>query len=1155
MNSKYQQFSNFFSSFNGEHQTNSNPRFSGVWMLAILLCLASFAGKASYAQVLTADIVGTVTDNAGAVLPNATVTITNKGTNDVRLVKSSDAGEFAATLLPVGNYSIKVEVAGFKTFTVPAIALSGGDRPRISAKLEVGQATETVEVTSVAPALQTDSSAISTTVAGTAVQDLPLNGRNFISLATLAPGATAGGPNSMSSGSRPDDRRQSSSISVNGQFETMNNYMIDGMDNNDRYISTIGVRPSVDAMQEFSVKTNLYTADITRTAGGVINIITKSGTNKFHGTVFEFLRNDIVDASANYNFAGSANSIRKGEFRQNQFGGSIGGPIRKDKTFFFGDYEDLRIIQGVAFTNIQVPTVAERGGDFSAVSTPIMDPTTGTQFLGNQIPTGRIDQTIKNLLTLFPNPTSNVVGGINYQNNVNRTQFQTTFDARVDHQISANDQIFGRFSFNDVATFTPNAFPAVNGIFGGGCVCQLSNGQTTVPTGSYSGPAKQRSQNVQINYSHVFTPNLVFNARVGYLRYALQSQSDNSLTAPNAATTMGIPGADIPGSLYARGLPQITLAPYSSLGDQLFTPELVYDDAYQQNDDIHYTKGSHSFSAGFTFIRRYVYLNQSTQPKGWWGFNSTPPSGYTVGTNDAFAAFLLDLPVTFSRNIQVVTFGSISDEWGSYIQDDWRVSKSLTLNLGGRWDIFMPFAARHGFMSEWNPVTNSLMLPGITPGVNDRANINPDYRDFAPRIGFADTIAPGLVVRGGFGMSYYEGLVSTAPYGENVPYYFSTTLNCGNNTTACPSLATGAPLPPTSVDYTLAQNGNLTGSITAINPKLHAPYVEQWSLNLQKDFSGNVVSIGYVGNAGHGLPQAINQNLGTAPSFGGATVARPLTAAGVFTNPTTHVANSPNINMNMNTGYSNYNAMQLTLDRRSQRGLTVNAQYTFAKGLSNAGSTQSISGNGGLQWLANRGRFDYGRTGLDVRHHVAFLANYDLPFAKGMSGPVGYIAKGWQVNTVIQFSSGLPFTVLNPSNRLGISGGGADRPNINGPIQYPHTIHKWFDPGALTTTLPVLALNPIGSPGTEQVYSFQGPHFRSWDLSAVKMFAIREGVNLQFRMEGFNILNMPNFLNPNGTIPAATFDARNSATWGTLGQISGLAGPPRQFQFALKILF
>ena len=1143
-----------------DYHTSTRTQLGLISIFLVALCMIFGVSAMARAQVLTADILGTVTDTNGAVLPNAAITITNLGTNDVHLARSSDNGDFTVTLLPVGNYSIKVEVAGFKTYTVSSLALSGGDRARITAALQVGQTTETVQVTTQAPALQTDTSTVSQTVTQASLENLPLNGRNFISLAVLAPGATSGGPNPMSGGNRPDDRRQSSAISVNGEYETMNNYMIDGMDNNERYIGTIGVRPSVDAMQEYSVQTNLYTADVTKTAGGVINIITKSGNNEIHGTLFEYLRNDLFDASANYNFAGGT-PIPKGEYRQNQFGGSVGGPIKKDKTFFFADYENLRIIQGIAFTSLVVPTTAEKNGDFSALlssGTYIYDPAlcpsnltasspnyamchstgaAGPVFPGNIIPASRIDSTIKNLLTLIPNPTSGAIGTVNFQDDVNRTQFQHTFDVRIDHHIGDKDMIFGRYSFNNTNTFTPNAFPLVNGITGGGCNCASSNGQSSTTAGSFSGPAKQRDQNTQINYSHVFTPALLLEARLGWLRTATNSLPDNQSNAPNAATKMGIPNVNV-GSIFSQGLPQMTLAPYASLGDQLFLPEMVFDNTYQWNNDVRYTKGSHALATGFSFIRRYVYLNQAQQGRGWWLFNSTAPSGYTVGTNDAFADFLLDMPQTFTRNLPLVTFGSIGDEWGAYVQDDWRVTRNLTLNLGGRWDVYMPFAARHGYMANWSTNLNQLLMPGQTSGVNDRANVPVDYKDFVPRVGFADTILPGLVVRGGFGMTFYTGLTSNFPYLENVPYYFASNGNCGVGQSApCPTLLQGSPAPPSSVNYALAQNANITGTIYGMSPTFRNPYVEQWSLNVEKDFHGNVIGVRYVGSGTHEQPVQVNMNMGTAPSFSSSvTVPRPLTTAGVFYNATTNTNNSPTVNVQRNILSSNYNSMQFTVDRRTQRGLTINGQYTFAKSLSENGSTQSISSGGGLQWIANP-HFDYGRTGLDVRHHLAMLVNYELPFAREMSGPLGYALKGWQVNTVYQFSSGLPLTVVNPSNRLNIVGGGADRPNVVAPVTYPHQLKQWFSTSSF-------ASNTLGFPGNEQIYSVNGPHFRQWDLSAVKLFPIAERYNLQFRAEGFNILNMANFGNPGATLGAATD-----------GQITTLLGAPRQFQFALKLLF
>lgn len=1116
-----------------------------VWLYYTLLAFG-----VAQAQVVTADIVGSVTDSTGAVVPNAVVTVTNLGTNEVHTAKSSDAGEWIITLLPVGNYSVLIESTGFKKYAVASMALSGGDRARVTAKMEVGQITESVEVSTQPAALQTDSSTVGSTVTGSAIQDLPLNGRNFVSLATLAPGATAGGPNSMSGGTRPDDRRQSSSISVNGQNETLNNYLIDGMDNNERYIGTIGVRPSVDAMQEFRVETSLYTADVTRTAGGVINVITKAGTNGIHGTLFEFLRNDLVDASGNYNFSGGA-PLRKGEYRQNQFGGSVGGPIRKDKTFYFGDFESLRIVQGAAFTDRIVPTEAQKAGDFSALATPIVDPTTGAPFAGNKIPTARFDAVIQKLLPLFPKATNqSVTAGVNYQNNVNRTQFQDTFDVRVDHHFSDSNILFGRYSYNDVTTFTPNAFPIVGGINPGGCNCATGSGQTLVPTGSFSGTAKQRAQNAQINYSHVFTPNLVFQTRLAFLRIALRSLPDNSLLAPNAATTLGIPGVNL-NSTISAGMPQITLFPYASLGDQLFIPELVYDNTYQGNGDLHYTRGPQTLTVGFSYIRRHVYLNQSQQPRGFWAFNSTAPSGYTKGTGDTFADFLLDLPQTFTRGIQLVSFGSVGDEIGSFVQDDWRVTSKLTVNAGIRYDVFTPFSEQHGYEANWSIAQQQLLIAN-TNGVNNRANVPIDYGDFSPRIGFSANVAHGLVIRGGYGITYYHGLISQTPYLQNVPFTFSTSANCGvGQATACPTLVQGAPIPPTRVNLALAQNGSLSGTVTGLSSTLKTPYIEQWSLNIEKESHGNVFGVAYVGSAGHHNIVAINQNLGRNPAFSSLSanaVQRPLTAAKVFLNPTTNVNNSPNVNVSQNLGFNDYNALQLTMARRINHGLTVNANYSFAKSLGNAGSTQSVAGNGGLQWLDNFSHFDYGRTGLDVRHRVAFQLNYELPFASGITGVAGYAFKHWQINSVYQYSNGLPLTVLNPSNRLNIVGGGADRPNEASSVQYPHTLARWFNPASFS-------LNPIGFPGTEQAYSVQGTPFRSWDLSASKIFPLGERFRLQFRAEGFNILNMPNFLNPNGTIPGASFDPNNATTWGTLGTISGLAGAPRQFQFALKLEF
>ncbi|MFM8394183.1 MAG: carboxypeptidase regulatory-like domain-containing protein, partial [Acidobacteriota bacterium] len=332
-------------------------------LFSLLGCLMLFCQVTARGQVTTADVVGSVTDNTGAVLPNARVTITNLGTNTTRVGETNAAGDYVFNLLPIGQYSIRIEASGFKVFTATSLTLVAGDRTRVDAKMEIGATTEVVNVTVEANVLQTDTSTIGTAITGRLVQELPLNGRNYVQLALLVPGVSPGPPNGLATGTRPDDRRLSSSYSVNGQDPVVNNNMIDGMDNNERVIGTIGVRPSIDAIQEFKVQTNLYSAEVSRTSGGVVNIITKSGTNDFHGTLFEFLRNDKFDANGNYNFTGGA-TLPKQKFRQNQYGGSIGGPIRRDRTFFFVDYEALTIRQGLGIT-ATIPTARQRVGDFS----------------------------------------------------------------------------------------------------------------------------------------------------------------------------------------------------------------------------------------------------------------------------------------------------------------------------------------------------------------------------------------------------------------------------------------------------------------------------------------------------------------------------------------------------------------------------------------------------------------------------------------------------------------------------------------------------------------------------------------------------------------------------------------------------------------------
>ena len=503
-------------------RTSTKKLVLASMLLVLPLSIATLARTAS-AQVITADLVGTVKDQTGAVIPGASVTAVNTGTQAKRTVTTNGEGEFSLTLLQPGDYSLEIAAPGFRAYTVSKIVLNAGDRLRSDASLQTGQASETVEVTAEAAGLQTDSSTVSTTVSTRATEDLPLNGRNFVNLVQVQPGANAGSPNSVAGGGRPDDRRQSSAVSANGQQELFNDYILDGLDNNDRFEGLLAVRPSLDAIREINISTNLYTAEVGRTAGAVINVLTKSGTNAFHGTAYEFFRNDITDAK-NF-FAGS---VRKPKLRQNQFGGSLGGPIFHDRTFFFADYEGFR--QSDATNTVfvtSVPTTFEHNnpGNFS----DLKDPTTGRAgpIVTNPDPTGLA------YFKLFPlpnqtgtvDPTTNVASN-NFIYNPARTQQQDTFDARVDQTFSSSSLFFARYSFANTNTFSPPQLPAVNGVQAGGTVA-----------GNFPGNAYQRAQNAQLDFTHIFSPRLVMELRAGYTRLSLQSLPINYGTTSTTVRT------------------------------------------------------------------------------------------------------------------------------------------------------------------------------------------------------------------------------------------------------------------------------------------------------------------------------------------------------------------------------------------------------------------------------------------------------------------------------------------------------------------------------------------------------------------------------------------------------------------------------------------
>jgi hypothetical protein len=588
---------------------------SNLRKFALLLGLRlSLSGATSLmAQTTTAEIVGTVTDPSGGVVPGAHVTAKNVATNISRSGTTSGTGSYAISLLPSGSYALSIEANGFKTFTVPSVVLAAGDHARIDAGMEVGSLTELVEVSSEsAGALQTDTATVGGLVTDKAVQDLPVNGRNFIRLVQLAPGANESNQSTLGNGTRPDDRRQSSSVSVNGQNDSANNFLLDGMDNNERAIATIIVKPSIDALQEVKVQTNLYGADVGRAGGAVINMVTKSGTNKFHGTLFEFVRNDIFDAKDFFNIPQVGNPLAgvKPEYRQNQFGGSIGGPIVRDKTFFFADYEALRIIQGQTH-QVKIPTACELGreacngvtqfGNFSDISTPLNNPVTREPLPNNIMPASLINPVGQNLASLYPTLTSAAcpdASNCMFISSPNKTQYAHTADLRIDHHFSDSDSMFGRYSINNTDTFIPDWLP-VSSVAGVSDIHSVGSGFQQ----NFAGTAYQRQQSLALSFTHISKPTLMLQLGAQVARFVTDSEP---LNQGNLQDQLGGP-ANLNSSLAGtQGLAFIwfTADNYAGLGDQFTLPTAYWDTNYQYVVNVIWSKGSHNVKFGMNVLRR-----------------------------------------------------------------------------------------------------------------------------------------------------------------------------------------------------------------------------------------------------------------------------------------------------------------------------------------------------------------------------------------------------------------------------------------------------------------------------------------------------------------------------------------------------------------------
>lgn len=1197
---------NWPNQFDLSGEVKMNNRIARYAILSFTLMFGSFLSAAVTQAQNTADIIGTVTDQSGGAIANANVTLKSLETNSARSMQTGPTGEYAFTLLQVGAYSVTVEAKGFKLFTAARVTVATGDRARVDAHLEVGAETQTVVVEAETITLQTDSATVGSLLTARATQDLPTNGRNVITLVQMAPGASEGTQSSLGGGTRPDDRRQTSTVSANGQNDSVNNFLLDGMDNNERSIATTIVKPSIDSIQEVKVLTSLFSADTGRVGGAVINMTTKSGTNNFHGTLFEFFRNDKFDAKDTFNVPQAGNPLagQKEELRQNQFGASLGGPIRKNKTFFYVDYEGLRKIRGQTQTAF-IPTPCELGaaacngvtqlGNFFDLCTEgfsggvctnpahqIYDPVSHNPISNNLIPSGSLNPIASNYAKLYPilpactvanSPTS---PNCEFVSSPNITQVFHTADLRIDHHFSEKDVLFARYTINNGDSTFPGAFPGVqiNGV--------TVYGNAAVPIGgNFPGTNYGRQQNLSLGWDHIFRPNLLLDLRAGVSRYVSLSSANNEGHDLNSPAFFGGPGnVNVPSIKDTDGLALVSFQTdnYSSLGDQFALPTDYWDTNFQYMGDLAWTKGAHDLKFGGSAIRRNWTRYQQIF-KGWFQFNSAQTSDGAGNGGNAFASLLSGLPFVSIQNMTLTPQYNRAWEYGAYVQDNWRVNHWLTLNLGIRYDVFPFFTDKNNAVSNFDPTDPGVLAGGKIlvagqSGVSGSANIPTQHNMFQPRFGFAASLAHEFVLRGGFGTSYFvdnaagPSQLNNQPFATNVfrinqpfgtPFPFPTE----DPSTVCLVAACGA------APQAIGSGGYAVGDSTS--EKFQNGLLYMGNLTLEKAFGASVASVGWVGEAGRHLARTINDiNLPAPPGLSGRTdcgnlpgqpIAEPSPCQPFFS----QLPYVGLISLLQSDGESSYNALNAAFTRRLQAGLTVQANYTYAQSFANSG------GLGGpcdvCSILPNNARYDRGYSDFDVRHRVVVEVNYALPFGKSFTGVIGQAIKGWQTNAIYSFASGLPFTVDSNASQTGLANT-PDRPNVGqGDPNFHQSLNEWFD-------ISKYQLQPFGFPGNEARNQVFSPAAKRVDFSLFKDFTVREQKTIEFRAEFFNLTNTPTFAHPSVgnynqissfNIPSGhtSLDCGLSgvvcpaSSDGGLAQITATSPlyTPRQIQFALKFMF
>ncbi|MCU1233364.1 MAG: TonB-dependent receptor [Candidatus Solibacter sp.] len=1088
------------------------------------------------AQIDTGAIVGTVRDASGAAIPKAAVTLTQAATGLNQNTATNDAGEYQFIALPPGTYSVKATAPGFGPQVQNDIDLHVQSRPSVDFSLKVGAVTDTVEVQSTSVLLQTQSADVGGVVQEKQIRDLPLNGRRYADLALLEAGIQK---NLTNPNNTAPDR-----FSSNGNLETQNYFSLDGVDNNSGSTnlqegSVQTVQPPPDALQEFRVQTRTYSAEFGTSAGAVINASLKSGSNAFHGAVWEFLRNNRLDSNTYFNNAGG---VPRGHFSQNQFGGTIGGPIIKNRTFFFFDAQNFTSRKATT-VNSTVPTPLMKQGNFTELKASLTNPTVPSQngcITGNIIAPSCIDPVGAKLLALYPDPNipsavarqgaaGGWAGSPNYQFQYSVPNDTYSWDTRIDHNFTATNRMFGRFSDYHVDRQDPPWAP-----------------DPIAGNGNFATQYRIRGKSVAVAWTDLLKPSMLNELRAGFSRDYAHSDPIGLTLGTSKAADYGLTG--IPAGPNDAGLPPINISGLQRLGSSPWRPQFQVSQVWQLLDTLSWLKGNHSLKFGYE--HRHTSDNfldiQSLQGQ------ITASGIYSGNSGLGVPDFLLGDISTAAFTTPTVVH-NYQDSNNFFAQDIWRVRPNLTLTLGLRYELFSPILNHQNALSNFTPANGGGFVTAKSGDWYDRGLVHPDKNDFAPRVGFSWQPKQHIVLRGGYGM-FYQHIVrigSESMLALNPPWVIDGSLAQTLGSTAPAfQLKNGFPaaqFTPALVDLTKLQT-------RAQDPNERTGYVNQVSFGPQFEISqSTLLDISYVGNFGRKMNRLRNANQGFVTGFdsGG----KPITVfpyANLNTTLTSTTGNHAFLELATNDGSTNYNGLLVSLRRRFSKRLSYGISYTWSHNFSDyvdnltGGSTPASAYNYSLE---------RSNSPFDVTHRFVGNAVWELPIGKGGAvlnndSVASRLIGGWQLNSIVTLETGTPFTVT-AADVSQTGGSHASRANCVGdPYAGASSNRSQFvgtgSPGFFIN--PAAFANPAaGFFGNCAPRAFHGPGIQNVDLSLFKRFAITENWRVEFRTEFFNALNHANFNNPSASFTASSL--------GSFGKSFSTVTDPREIQFALKLYF